>query len=77
MIKFGLRQSFNSIEDERFRTWGKEIADFARMLGVKATTLHHNNINKDKGVQKKALKNLEDLESLTKERYIKNGGCNV
>jgi sugar phosphate isomerase/epimerase len=45
------------ITDEKFKIWGKEIADFAMMLVVKTITLHPNNINKDKDVQEKTLKN--------------------
>ena len=48
-----------SITDEKFKTWGNEIADFAKTLGVRTITLHPNNVNKDEGVQKKALENLE------------------
>lgn len=47
------------ITDERFRTWGKEIADFAKALGVKTITLHPNNVNRDNDMQQEALKNLE------------------
>lgn len=47
------------ITDERFRTWGKEIADFAKILGVKTITLHPNNINRDDEAQKEARKNLK------------------
>jgi len=52
------------ITDERFRTWGKEIADFARDLGVKTITLHPNNINRKDEMQKEALKNLEYFAGL-------------
>lgn len=52
------------IADERFRTWGKEIADFAKDLGAKTITLHPNNINKDKETQKEALSNLEYFTGL-------------
>lgn len=47
------------ITDERFREWGKEIADFAKSLGAKTVTLHPNNVNKDNSAQQEALKNLE------------------
>jgi len=47
------------ITDERFKAWGREIADFAKDLGVKTITLHPNNINKSDEAQKEALKNLE------------------
>ncbi len=47
------------ITDERFRTWGKEIADFAKDLGAKIITLHPNHIDKKDEAQKEALKNLE------------------
>ena len=58
------------ITDEKFKIWGKEIADFATMLGVKTITLHPNNINKDKVVQEKALKNLEYFADLYKNKII-------
>ena len=47
------------ITDERFKAWGREIADFAKDLGVKTITLHPNNINKSDEARKEALKNLE------------------
>jgi len=47
------------ITDEKFKIWGKEIADFAKALGATNITLHPNNVNKDKAVQGEALKNLE------------------
>ena len=52
------------ITDERFRTWGKEIADFAKDLGAKTITLHPNNINREDEAQKEALKNLEHFAEL-------------
>jgi len=52
------------ITDERFRIWGKEIADFAKDLGAKTITLHPNNINKDEEPQKEALRNLEYFTGL-------------
>jgi len=58
------------ITDEKFKIWGKEIADFATTLGVKTITLHPNNINKDKVVQEKALKNLEYFTDLYKNEII-------
>ena len=58
------------ITDERFKEWGKEIADFAKMLGVKTITLHPNNINKDKIVQEKALENLEYFVDLYKDEIV-------
>lgn len=58
------------ITDKKFRTWGKEIADFARMLDVKTITLHPNNVNKDKDVQKEALENLEYFADLHKNEII-------
>ena len=59
-----------SITDEKFKIWGKEIADFATTLGVKTITLHPNNINKDKVVQEKALRNLEYFTDLYKNEII-------
>lgn len=58
------------ITDERFKIWGKEIADFARILGVKTITLHPNNTNKNQDIQKKALKNLEYFTVLYKNSII-------
>ena len=58
------------ITDEKFKVWGKEIADFAKMLGVKTITLHPNNINKDKIVQEKALENLKYFTDLYKNEII-------
>ena len=52
------------ITDERFRKWGKEIADFAKDLGAKTITLHPNNISREDGAQKEALKNLEHFNSM-------------
>ncbi len=51
------------ISDERFKTWGMEIADFARDLGAKTITLHPNNVKRDVQIQKKALQNLEYFSS--------------
>jgi sugar phosphate isomerase/epimerase len=47
------------ITDERFKVWGAEIAEFAKLLGAMTITLHPNNANKDKTVQDRAIKNLE------------------
>jgi len=58
------------ITDEKFKIWGKEIADFAKTLGVKTVTLHPNNINKDKVTQEQALKNLEHFTDLYKDKII-------
>jgi sugar phosphate isomerase/epimerase len=52
------------ITDERFITWGKEVADFAKDLGAKTITLHPNNISKDEAAQKAALRNLEYFTGL-------------
>ncbi|MBU0709534.1 MAG: sugar phosphate isomerase/epimerase [Candidatus Omnitrophica bacterium] len=59
-----------SITDEKFKIWGKEIADFAKALGVRTVTLHPNNVNKDKQVQKEALRNLEYFTSLYNSELI-------
>ncbi|MFH1129059.1 MAG: TIM barrel protein [Candidatus Omnitrophota bacterium] len=58
------------ITDEKFKIWGKEIADFATTLGVKTITLHPNNINKDKIMQEKALQNLEYFVDLYKDEIV-------
>ncbi len=58
------------ITDEKFKIWGKEIADFAKMLGVKTVTLHPNNVNKDQTVQEKALENLKYFTDLYKNEII-------
>jgi len=52
------------ITDERFREWGKEIADFAKVLGATTITLHPNNVNRKNDAQKEACKNLEYFASL-------------
>ncbi|MCL4416130.1 MAG: sugar phosphate isomerase/epimerase [Actinobacteria bacterium] len=52
------------ITDEIFKVWGREIADFAKLLGVKTVTLHPNNINKDKALQERTLENLRYLSDL-------------
>lgn len=52
------------ITDERFREWGKEIADFAKSLGVRTITLHPNNVSKDKTAQDEVLRNLEYFSGL-------------
>jgi len=58
------------ITNEKFKIWGKEIADFTKMLGVKIITLHPNNTNKTQTIQKVALKNLEHLTALYKNGII-------
>lgn len=58
------------ITNEKFKIWGKEIADFAKVLGVKTITLHPNNTNKSPDIQKEALKNLEHLTVLYKDEII-------
>jgi len=54
------------ITDERFKAWGKEIAEFAKALEATTVTLHPNNVNKDKAVQDEAVKNLEYFDGLYK-----------
>lgn len=49
------------ITNEEFRIWGKETANFAKLLDTKVITLHPNNANKTPVTQKEALKNLEYL----------------
>lgn len=58
------------ITDGKFRIWGKEIADFAKLLGVKTITLHPNNVNKDKVMQESALENLKYFADLYKNEII-------
>ncbi len=58
------------ITNEKFRTWGQEMANFAQKLGVKTITLHPNNVNKCDFVQKEALRNLRYLSSLNKKEII-------
>lgn len=48
-----------SITKDEFIVWGKEIADFTKLLNVKVITLHPNNTNKNQSNQEKALKNLQ------------------
>jgi len=58
------------ITDEKFKIWGKEIADFAGILGVRTVTLHPNNVNKDKVVQERALENLKYFADLYKDDIV-------
>ena len=58
------------ITDEKFKIWGKEIADFAKILGVKTVTLHPNNVNKDKVVQEMAIENLKYFADLYKNEIV-------
>ena len=58
------------ITNEKFKIWGKEIADFAKALRVRTVTLHPNNINKDEGAQKKALENLEYFTGLYNDEVV-------
>jgi len=58
------------ITNEKFKLWGKEIADFARMLDAKIITLHPNNINKTQVTQKEALDNLGYFSALYKKEVI-------
>ncbi|MBU4311253.1 MAG: sugar phosphate isomerase/epimerase [Candidatus Omnitrophica bacterium] len=58
------------ITDERFKAWGKEIAEFAKALEATTITLHPNNVNKDKAVQDEAVKNLEYFDGLYKNEVI-------
>lgn len=58
------------ITDERFKAWGREIAEFAKVLGVATITLHPNNVNKDNAVQDEAVKNLEYFAGLYKDEVI-------
>lgn len=58
------------ITNEKFKTWGKEIAEFTRALGAKTITLHPNNVNKVKVAQDEALKNLEYFSGLYKEEVV-------
>jgi len=72
MIKFGIRQSFDQapITNEKFRTWGPEMANFAKMLGVRTITLHPNNVNRGDAAQGKALSNLKYLADMYKNEII-------
>jgi len=58
------------ITDEIFKVWGKEIADFAKLLGVKTITLHPNNVNKNKALQERALENLRYLSDLYQDEIV-------
>ncbi|MCM8789659.1 MAG: sugar phosphate isomerase/epimerase [Candidatus Omnitrophica bacterium] len=53
-----------AITDEKFKIWGKEIAEFAKALGVSSITLHPNNVNKNNNIQERALRNLEYFADL-------------
>ncbi|MFH1778395.1 MAG: hypothetical protein ABH952_12730 [Candidatus Omnitrophota bacterium] len=59
-----------AITDERFKAWGKEIAEFTKAFGAKTITLHPNNIAKDNTVQDQALKNLEYFSELYKNDVV-------
>ena len=52
------------ITDEKFKIWGKEVADFAKALGATTVTLHPNNVNKNENIQEGALRNLEYFTGL-------------
>ena len=58
------------ITDERFKEWGKEIADFAKALKVKTITLHPNNVNRKAEAQMEARKNLEYFSGLYNDEII-------
>lgn len=58
------------ITSEKFKIWGKEIADFARILDAKIITLHPNNINKSTALQQETLNNLEYFNMLYKKEII-------
>jgi len=58
------------ITNEKFKIWGKEIADFARALGARSITLHPNNVNKNKRIQEEALKNLEYFAGLYNDEVV-------
>jgi len=58
------------LTNDEFRIWGKEIADFARLLNVKIITLHPNNTNKNRTNQEKALENLKYFNRLYQNEVI-------
>ncbi len=58
------------LTNEKFKIWGKEIADFAKAFSVRTVTLHPNNVNKNESAQKKALENLEYLTSLYNKEVV-------
>ena len=58
------------ITNEKFRWWGKEIADFAKILGVTAITLHPNNVNKKDDAQKEACRNFKYLAGLYNDEIV-------
>ena len=58
------------ITNEKFRIWGREIADFAITLGARTVTLHPNNVNKSNSAQKEALKNLEYFTERYSSRIV-------
>ncbi|MDD5476711.1 MAG: hypothetical protein PHG87_00655 [Candidatus Omnitrophica bacterium] len=69
-VVIGIHAVQAPITDKKFKIWGKEIADFAKTLGVKTITLHPNNINKNKIMQEKALENLEYFVDLYKKEIV-------
>lgn len=58
------------ITDNECRIWGKETADFAKILGAKVITLHPNNTDKTQDGQEQAIKNLEFLSQLHQNDII-------
>lgn len=58
------------LTNEEFKIWGKEIADFAKLLNVGIITLHPNNTNKNQINQKRALQNLRYFSQLYEGKII-------
>jgi len=58
------------ITNDEFKIWGREIADFAKLLNVKIVTLHPNNTNKNQTNLEKALNNLKYFSLLYQNEII-------
>lgn len=49
------------ISNDKFKIWGREIANFTKAIGSKIITLHPNNTNEKPVAQQKAIENLKEL----------------
>lgn len=58
------------ITNEKFKIWGREIGDFCTELSAKVVTLHPNNTNKTRVIQKESLKNLIFFDTLYQKDIV-------
>jgi sugar phosphate isomerase/epimerase len=58
------------ITDRKFRIWGREIINFAKILGTETITLHPNNVNKKDDTQKEAIGNLNYFSGLSDSKAV-------